>query len=155
MSLLLKYWLLAHGWSVQLEYCGCHIPGITRGDAQITRRPRIGERGEENELAGFLETVMGQLMSKEVLYDPLKELAEGVSPPSLPSSTLIYQYPVFTYLTHPPNPLSPEDRSRHENQEECAKRFLAVFDKPGYSDANEESNKAIVDHMSEVRYLSF
>ena len=92
---------------------------------------------------------MGQLMSKEVLYDPLKELAEGVSLPSLPSSALIYQYPVFTYLTHP----SPEDRSRYEKQEECVKRFLAVFDKPGYSDANEESNKVIVDLMSEVRYL--
>ena len=98
---------------------------------------------------------MGQLMSKEVLDEPLKELAEGVIPPSLPSSALIYQYPVFTYLTHPPTSLSSEDRSRYEKQEECVKRFLAVFDEPGYSDANEESNKAIVDHMSEVRYLSF
>jgi peroxin-19 len=40
----------------------------------------VGEGGDENELAGFLETMMGQLMSKEVLYEPLKELAEGVSP---------------------------------------------------------------------------
>lgn len=31
------------------------------------------------ELSGLLETMMGQLMSKEVLYEPLKELAEGVT----------------------------------------------------------------------------
>ena len=87
---------------------------------------------------------MGQLMTKEVLYEPLKELAEGVSPPSLPSSALIYQYPVFTYLTHPlPSPLKTEAGTK--KKEECVKQFLAVSDKPGYSDANEESNKAIVD----------
>jgi len=42
-----------------------------------------GEGGgdSEAELAGFLETMMGQLMSKEILYDPLKELAQGVSVP--------------------------------------------------------------------------
>ncbi|EDR10787.1 uncharacterized protein LACBIDRAFT_293286 [Laccaria bicolor S238N-H82] len=95
----------------------------------------LGEGGDENELAGFLETMMGQLMSKEVLYEPLKELAEGFPP----------------YLTNPPSPLSPEDRSRYEKQEECVKRILAVFDKPGYSDANEESNKVIVDLMSEMQ----
>jgi len=39
----------------------------------------LGEGGEnEEELADFLETMMGQLMSKEVLYEPLKELAAGV-----------------------------------------------------------------------------
>lgn len=45
-----------------------------------------GSEGEENEaeLAGFLESMMGQLMSKDILYDPLKELADGVSAPPLP-----------------------------------------------------------------------
>jgi peroxin-19 len=40
----------------------------------------LNEGGGENEeeLAGFLETMMGQLMSKEILYDPLKELSEKV-----------------------------------------------------------------------------
>lgn len=36
-----------------------------------------GEGGED-ELADFLENMMGQLLSKEVLYDPLKELADKV-----------------------------------------------------------------------------
>ncbi|EDR06300.1 uncharacterized protein LACBIDRAFT_300395 [Laccaria bicolor S238N-H82] len=95
----------------------------------------LDEGGDENELAGFLETMMGQLMSKDVLYEPLKELAEGFPP----------------YLTNPPAQLSLEDRSRYEKQEECVKRILAVFDKPGYTDANEESNKIIVDLMSEMQ----
>ena len=83
---------------------------------------------------------MGQLMTKEVLYQPLKELAEGVSPPSLVRLNL----PISSfYLPNPPTPLSPEDRSLYEKQEECVKRFLTVFDKPGYSDVNEESNKAL------------
>lgn len=44
----------------------------------------LGEGGDEDaELAGFLETMMGQLMSKEVLYEPLKELADGVCLPLL------------------------------------------------------------------------
>ncbi|KAJ3525163.1 hypothetical protein NMY22_g10689 [Coprinellus aureogranulatus] len=40
-----------------------------------------GEGGgaDETELAGFLESMMGQLMSKDILYEPLKELADGVS----------------------------------------------------------------------------
>lgn len=35
--------------------------------------------GDDTELAGFLESMMGQLMSKDILYEPLKELADGVS----------------------------------------------------------------------------
>ena len=35
----------------------------------------------EDELKGILETMMSQLMSKDVLYEPLKELHEKVGPP--------------------------------------------------------------------------
>lgn len=43
------------------------------------------EGGEDNEeLQNILETMMRQLMSKEILYEPLKELHEKV----LPLSTL-------------------------------------------------------------------
>ncbi|KIM38541.1 hypothetical protein M413DRAFT_447771 [Hebeloma cylindrosporum] len=96
----------------------------------------LGEGGEdEAELAGFLETMMGQLMSKEVLYEPLKELANG-----FPS-----------YLEKPPSPLSVEDRTRYENQLVCVRKIIAVFDREGYSDSNTEHNKEIVDLMSEMQ----
>ncbi|KAF4609546.1 hypothetical protein D9613_012315 [Agrocybe pediades] len=96
----------------------------------------LGAGGEdEQELAGFLENMMGQLMSKEVLYEPLKELADG--------------FP--GYLAKPPAPLSQEDRTRYQSQLECVRKILAVFEKPDYSDSTLEYNKQIVDLMSEMQ----
>ncbi|KAH9476275.1 Peroxisome biogenesis protein 19-1 [Psilocybe cubensis] len=96
----------------------------------------LGEgEDDEKELAGFLENMMGQLMSKDVLYEPLKELADGFPP----------------YLEKPPSPLSAEDRKRYESQLVCVRQILAVFEKDGYSDTNAECNKQIVDLMSEMQ----
>jgi peroxin-19 len=39
----------------------------------------LGEGGDDKELTGLLENMMGELMSKSVLYEPLSELARGVS----------------------------------------------------------------------------
>lgn len=38
----------------------------------------LGEDEGDGEFTNFLETMMGQLTSKEMLYDPLKELATNV-----------------------------------------------------------------------------
>ncbi|KJA18282.1 hypothetical protein HYPSUDRAFT_45460 [Hypholoma sublateritium FD-334 SS-4] len=96
----------------------------------------LGEGGDEDaELAGFLETMMGQLMSKEVLYEPLKELADG--------------FP--TYLEKPPAPLSTEDRTRYENQFACVKKVIAIFEASTYDDANAECSKQVVDLMGEMQ----
>ena len=38
----------------------------------------LGEGGDDKELAGLLENMMGELMSKSILYEPLSELAQGV-----------------------------------------------------------------------------
>jgi len=38
----------------------------------------LGEDQGDEEFTSFLETMMGQLTSKEMLYDPLKELATNV-----------------------------------------------------------------------------
>jgi len=38
----------------------------------------LGEGEGDGEFTSFLETMMGQLTSKEMLYDPLKELATNV-----------------------------------------------------------------------------
>ena len=39
---------------------------------------QLGTGESEEELNGLLETMMSQLMSKEVLYEPLKELHDKV-----------------------------------------------------------------------------
>ncbi|TFK18847.1 Pex19-domain-containing protein [Coprinopsis marcescibilis] len=96
----------------------------------------LGEGGEnDSELAGFLESMMGQLMSKEILYEPLKELADSFPP----------------YLANPPQQLSSEDRTRYEKQLACVTRIVTVFESSTYSDTNPESNKQIVDLMSEMQ----
>ncbi|KAF8992823.1 Pex19 protein family-domain-containing protein [Cyathus striatus] len=98
-----------------------------------------GEDGDgepdEGELAGFLENMMGQLMNKEVLYEPLKELADSFPP----------------YLASPPAPLTPEDKTRYEKQLVCVRKIVALFDEPGYDDNNEKNKKGIVELMSEMQ----
>ncbi|PPR07535.1 hypothetical protein CVT26_013559 [Gymnopilus dilepis] len=91
--------------------------------------------GSEEQLAGFLENMMGQLMSKEVLYEPLKELADNFPP----------------YLENPPNPLSSEDKTRYDKQLTCVRKILAVFEKEEYSDDKVECSRQIVDLMSEMQ----
>ncbi|KAJ7115527.1 Pex19 protein family-domain-containing protein [Mycena crocata] len=98
-----------------------------------------GEGGEgepdEAELAGFLENMMGELMSKEVLYEPLTELAEKFPP----------------YLAAPPAPLAADDRTRYESQLERVKAILAVFDKPDFDDADPKARESVVALMAEMQ----
>ncbi len=90
-------------------------------------------------------------MSKEVLYEPLKELADGVCP-------LLFVFPFNlndllqfpAYLEKPPAPLSAEDRTRYENQYVCVKKVITIFEASTYDDANVECNKQVVDLMGEV-----
>ncbi|KAJ3979413.1 Pex19 protein [Lentinula detonsa] len=77
---------------------------------------------DEAELASFLESMMGQLMNKEVLYEPLKELNEKFPP----------------FLANPPSVLSPADQTRYEKQHDCVKQ--------GGSDAAK-----VVDLMGELQ----
>ncbi|KAF8876576.1 Pex19 protein family-domain-containing protein [Infundibulicybe gibba] len=95
----------------------------------------LGEGETDEELEGFLENMMGQLMSKEVLYEPLKELAEKFPP----------------YLANPPAPLSDADRNRYNSQLVCVTRILAVFDEPGYDEKDPVMGKKIADLMSEMQ----
>ncbi|KAF5372385.1 hypothetical protein D9615_009296 [Tricholomella constricta] len=111
-------------------------------DSLETLLASLGELGlggegpeDEAELAGLLENMMGQLMSKEVLHEPLKELSD-----SFPS-----------YLEKPPAPLSQEDRTRYENQLACVHKILAVFDKPSYNDDDPAVRKTISDLMAEMQ----
>ncbi|KAJ7279105.1 Pex19 protein family-domain-containing protein [Mycena rebaudengoi] len=90
---------------------------------------------DEAELAGFLENMMGELMSKEVLHEPLSELAEKFPP----------------YLAAPPAPLAPEDRTRYEAQLARVRDILAVFDAPDYSDSDSKAREKVVALMSEMQ----
>ncbi|KAK2463983.1 hypothetical protein APHAL10511_004034 [Amanita phalloides] len=90
---------------------------------------------DETELAGFIENMMGQLLSKQVLYEPLKELSD--------------KFP--DYLASPPSPIKPEDVRRYEQQQIYIRKVLAIFEAPGYDDKNAEAHKEIVELMSEIQ----
>lgn len=90
--------------------------------------------GEGDELTGVLEAMMGQLMSKDVLYEPLKELDE--------------KFP--SYLTsHPALPA--EDKERYEKQISCIKRLLSIFENKGYDEENAKTRENITEVMGELQ----
>ncbi|KAJ3988864.1 Pex19 protein family-domain-containing protein [Lentinula detonsa] len=89
---------------------------------------------DEAELASFLESMMGQLMNKEVLYEPLKELNEKFPP----------------FLANPPSVLSSADQTRYEKQYDCVKRIVTIFDDPSYKEGGSDAAK-VVDLMGELQ----
>ncbi|KAJ3864466.1 Pex19 protein, partial [Lentinula novae-zelandiae] len=98
---------------------------------------------DEAELASFLESMMGQLMSKDVLYEPVKELNEKAR-----ICGLLLLFPPF--LANPPSPLSSADQTRYEKQYDCVKRIVAIFDDPSYKEGGSEGAK-IVDLMGQLQ----
>lgn len=85
-----------------------------------------GAEGEEG-VAAMLENMMSELMGKEVLYEPLKELRD--------------KYPA--YLANPPAQLSAEDRSRYEEQQRIVNAVVATFDDPKFDNGTETEKAAL------------
>ncbi|KAI6102500.1 Pex19 protein [Pisolithus croceorrhizus] len=89
---------------------------------------------EGDELTGMLEAMMGQLMSREVLYEPLKELDE--------------KFPAYL-ASHPA--LSVEDKERYEKQRTCIKRLLTIFEEKGYNEEDAKTREKITEAMGELQ----
>ncbi|XP_006456266.1 hypothetical protein AGABI2DRAFT_195459 [Agaricus bisporus var. bisporus H97] len=96
-----------------------------------------GENDESNgaEIAATLENVMGQLMAKDILYEPLKDLGDN--------------FPGF--LANPPKPLDPALRTRYENQYSYIKQIIAVFESPNFDESNMETTKKILGLMNDMQ----
>ncbi|KAG0697528.1 Pex19 protein [Suillus ampliporus] len=89
----------------------------------------------EEELQGVLEAMMGQLMGKDVLYEPLKELSD--------------KFP--DYLKTHATTMSPEDKKRYDAQIICMKQLLEIFESEGYTDDDDKTRTKIVDLMGELQ----
>ncbi|KAG6872548.1 hypothetical protein C0995_008892 [Termitomyces sp. Mi166 len=89
--------------------------------------------GSEEDMSNFLENMMSQLMSKEILYEPLKELSDSFPP----------------YLAK--TDLPPDDRKRYEQQLVYVHKILAEFDKPAYKDDDPACSKTIADLMAQMQ----
>ncbi|KIM71831.1 hypothetical protein PILCRDRAFT_16687 [Piloderma croceum F 1598] len=74
-------------------------------------------------------------MSKEVLYEPLKELADKFPP----------------YLTTHSATLPPADKHRYEQQLDRIRRILGVFEEDGYTDEGGGAGGRVVELMGEMQ----
>jgi hypothetical protein len=66
-------------------------------EALLSQFGDLGEGEGEDELQGVLEAMMGQLMGKDVLYEPLKELSDKVCLCLNMANVLILFFAVSTY----------------------------------------------------------
>ncbi|KAG2346396.1 Pex19-domain-containing protein, partial [Suillus weaverae] len=90
---------------------------------------------DEEEMQGVLEAMMGQLMGKDVLYEPLKELSD--------------KFP--DYLKTNATKLTPDDKSRYDAQIICMKQLLEIFESKDYADDDDKTRAKVVDLMGELQ----
>ncbi|KAG1894708.1 Pex19 protein [Suillus fuscotomentosus] len=95
---------------------------------------QFGDEDEE-EMQGVLEAMMGQLMGKDVLYEPLKELSD--------------KFP--DYLKANAATLTADDKSRYGAQIICMKQLLEIFESKDYADDDDKTRLEIVDLMGELQ----
>jgi len=99
---------------------------------------QLGEGGEnEEELEGIIEGMMKQLMSKSILYEPLKELSD--------------KFP--SYLADNASTIKPEDKQRYLSQQKLVDEIVAIYDDPKYAEDNVEQNAKITTLMNEMQQL--
>ncbi|KAI0777428.1 Pex19-domain-containing protein [Trametes elegans] len=89
----------------------------------------------EEELQGLLENMMSQLMSKEVLYEPLKELHD--------------KFP--SYLKDNASTLSAEDKKRYDSQSKVVTQIVTIFEDPSYTDDDPQKGLRVVELMQEMQ----
>ncbi|KAF8513055.1 Pex19 protein family-domain-containing protein [Gautieria morchelliformis] len=100
------------------------------GDLKLDEDAEGGENIES-----MLETMMSQLMSKDILYEPLKELDT--------------KYP--DYLAQNAPSLSREDLSRFTDQRARVSQIVAIFEDSSYSDDNTAQSTQILRLMNEMQ----
>ncbi|KAF5392177.1 hypothetical protein D9757_001358 [Collybiopsis confluens] len=94
-----------------------------------------GNKEDEDELAGFLDNMMGHLMGKEVLYEPLKELSD--------------KFPA--YLSQPPKDVSATDMSRYKKQYEYVCKIINIFEDPSYDESHQETGAKVAELMGQMQ----
>lgn len=95
----------------------------------------LGDFGENDDLGGLLDGMMSQLMTREILEEPMGELSA--------------KYPA--YLANPPSEVSGEDLEKYRKQKVIVDKILAVFKKEGYSD--ERDGKEVAGLVGEMQDL--
>ncbi|BGP23259.1 Peroxisome chaperone and import receptor [Rhodotorula toruloides] len=108
--------------------------------AQMAGMPDLGNIDSEEGLQDMLDEMMKQLMSRDMLYEPLKELAD--------------KYPA--YLEQHRSTLSAADIERYEKQRTIVRQIVDRFEEPGadkqppYTPEEEEQRSARLDAVVDL-----
>ncbi|KAI0083893.1 Pex19 protein, partial [Irpex rosettiformis] len=116
-----------------------HTDAGSGGDPLDALLAQLGDGGEETEeqIQGLLESMMAQLMSKDVLYEPLKELHE--------------KFP--KYLEDNATKLSEEDKTRYASQSKIVAEVITIYEDPKYTPDDQEKGIKIVTLMNAMQTL--
>lgn len=93
-----------------------------------------GEGGEGGDFSKVLEGMMAQLMSKEILYEPLLELDQ--------------KYPVWLREN-----AGNKDIAKYTKQAGIVREIVAKFEDEGYSDDDEIRKAEVMDLMGQMQDL--
>lgn len=93
-----------------------------------------GEGEGDEDFSKMLLTMMEQLTSKEILYEPMRELAD--------------KYP--TWLSKNEGKEPQEDIDRYREQYGVVKEIVAKFEESAYRDENDKDRDYIIDRMQKV-----
>ncbi|KAL8286543.1 hypothetical protein RQP46_004560 [Phenoliferia psychrophenolica] len=120
---------------------GAGVDPLAAMMAQMAGLGDMGDIGGADGLQGMLDEMMGQLMSRDLLYVPLKELSD--------------KYPA--YLKENESTLDVADVARFKKQQSIVDAIVAKFDEPGadVEDANmsEEEQAKQTQRQSEIADL--
>ncbi|WFD18324.1 Peroxisome chaperone and import receptor [Malassezia caprae] len=95
-----------------------------------------GEDGKMPDLGQMLTQMMEDLMNKEILYEPLKDLHQ--------------RFP--SYLSSPAaQALEDSQRQRYVEQQAIMGEIVAVFEAPGYTDTDTAARKRVTDLVSKLQ----
>lgn len=102
----------------------------------------LGEAGEGggdmSELSKMLSSMMDDLMNKDVLYEPLKDMHS--------------RFPAF-FNSEEGKKLSEEDRKRYKEQQVIMGDIIAVFEEKSYSDKEPACKQRVSDLVSQMQEL--
>lgn len=92
---------------------------------------------DNGEFEGVLEGMMSQLMSKELLYEPMKDLSE--------------KYPAW--LEAHKDSTDKAELEKYKQQHELCKQIVAKYEAPDFDEKNEAQGKQIMDLMTKMQDL--
>ncbi|KAG0749961.1 hypothetical protein G6F57_005052 [Rhizopus arrhizus] len=92
---------------------------------------------DNGEFENVLEGMMSQLMSKELLYEPMKDLSQ--------------KYP--EWLENNKDKVKAEDYDKYRQQQAICQQIVAIYEAPGFDEKNEVQAKNVMDLMTKMQDL--